>query len=236
MTSSEFLAAAATGGQQSIYDLIAARNELKRFNQDLEETRLELEDVEAQKLDAKNQAEAAAAAEQAAYAELDGRCKDMAAQYEAEQAELKAQAEQRASGSVQVGSFICPITPGRTSFIDSWGAPRSGGRSHQGTDMMAAYGEPLYAVASGRVDNSTSSLGGTTVYLLADNGVGYYYAHLSGWNVSDGAHVSQGTTIGFVGDSGNASGGPPHLHFEIHPGGWSSGAVNPYPTLHAACY
>jgi murein DD-endopeptidase MepM/ murein hydrolase activator NlpD len=236
MTTSEFLAAAATGGHQSIYDLIAARNELKRFNQDLDDTRLELEEVEAAKLENKNREEAAAAAEQAAYAKLSGQCKELAAQYEAEQAEIKAAAEQRERGSVQVGSFICPITPGRTSFIDSWGAPRSGGRAHQGTDMMAAYGEPMYAVASGTVNNSTSSLGGTAIYLLADNGVAYYYAHLSGWAVSDGAHVSQGTTIGFVGDSGNAAGGPPHLHFEIHPGGWSSGAVNPYPTLHEACY
>jgi len=235
MTTSEFLTAAATGGQQTLDELVAARGELTRFNAQLDDTRVELEVVESQKLDARNSQESAMEAEQAAYAKLSGRCKELATQYDKEQAEIQARAKQRASGSVQVGSFICPFTPGRTSFIDSWGAPRSGGRAHKGTDMFAAWNEPMYAVTSGRVVLGNSGLGGKTIWLLGDNGLGFYYAHLSDFNVASGASVSQGATIGFNGDSGNARGGSPHPHFEIHPGGRGSSAVNPYPTLAGAC-
>jgi murein DD-endopeptidase MepM/ murein hydrolase activator NlpD len=235
MTSSEFLSAATTGGQASIDELIAARGELNRFQGDLEETHTELEQVQADKLDAMDQQQSAMEEEQAAYAKLSGRCKDLTTKYDAEQAEIKARARQRAAGSLQVGSFICPFTRGRTSFIDSWGYPRSGGRTHKGNDLMAAYGEPMYAVASGTVSIRNGGLGGKIIWLTAGNGVAYYYAHLSDWNVSSGARVSQGQTIGFNGDTGNAKGGPPHLHFEIHPGGRGSSAVPPYATLAAAC-
>jgi murein DD-endopeptidase MepM/ murein hydrolase activator NlpD len=235
LTTSEFLTAAATGGQESISELIATRSELDRFQLELTDTRVELEVVESQKLNAKDSQETAMEAEQAAYAKLSGQCQALAAKYDAEQAELKARAQQRASGSVQVGSFICPFTPGRTSFIDSWGYPRSGGRSHKGTDMFASWNEPMYAVTAGRVVLGSSGLGGKTIWLLGSNGIAFYYAHLADFNVSSGSSVSQGQTIGFNGDSGNARGGSPHLHFEIHPGGRGSAAVNPYPTVAAAC-
>ncbi len=235
MTTSEFLTAAATGGQESLDELVAARSELNRFQSVLDATRVELETVEAQKLDSRTNQESAMEAEQAAYAKLSGRCKELATEYDREQAELAARARQRAAGSVQVGSFICPFTPGRTSFIDSWGAPRSGGRAHKGTDLFAAHGEPMYAVTSGRVAVGSSGLGGKTIWLQGDNGIGFYYAHLSDYNVGSGDSVSQGQTIGFNGDTGNASGGSPHLHFEIHPGGRGSAAVNPYATLAGAC-
>jgi murein DD-endopeptidase MepM/ murein hydrolase activator NlpD len=235
MTTSEFLITAATGGQESLDELIAARHELSRFQGVLNDTRIELEEVEAQKLSARTEQESAMEAEQAAYAKLEGRCKDLATEYDRQQAEAAARARQRAAGSVQVGSFICPFTPGRTSFIDSWGDSRSGGRAHKGTDMFAAWDEPIYAVRSGRVATGNGGLGGKTIWLLGDNGIAFYYAHLSGFNVSSGQTVSQGQTIGFNGNSGNASGGPPHLHFEIHPGGRGSAAVNPYATLTGAC-
>ena len=68
------------------------------------------------------------------------------------------------------------------------------------------------------VSLGSSGLGGNTIWLLADNGIAYYYAHLSGFNVSSGSSVGQGQTIGFNGDSGNARGGSP-TPLQIHPGG-----------------
>ncbi len=235
MTTSQFLTSVATGGQSSIDEYLAARGELNRFQDDLAATRVELKAAEDAALAIRDEQESAMIREQDAYAKLSGECKSLQVKYDQEQAEIKARAAQRASGSVQVGSFICPFTPGRTSFIDSWGFPRSGGRTHKGTDMFAAWNEPMYAVAAGKVSVGNSGLGGKTIWLTANNGVAYYYAHLASFNVSNGQSVSQGQTIGFNGDSGNAKGGAPHLHFEIHPGGRGSAAVNPYPTLAKAC-
>lgn len=234
MTTSEFLNSATLGGQESINDLIAAKGELTRYQDDLADVHDELKEAEANALDILNRQEEAMEAEQAAYAELSGECKDLTAQYEREQAEARARAAQRASGSIQVGSFICPMTPGRTSFIDSWGFPRSGGRTHKGVDMFAARGEPIYAVQSGTARATSNSLGGVTVHLSANTGFKYYYAHLDSRNFSGSKRVEQGETIGFNGNSGNARGTSPHLHFEIRPGGGAP--VNPYPTVRAACY
>ncbi|HEX6301868.1 MAG TPA: peptidoglycan DD-metalloendopeptidase family protein [Acidimicrobiia bacterium] len=234
MTTSEFLNSATVGGQQSINDLIAAKGELTRYQEELAITHEELKEAEAIAHDILNRQEAAMNAEQEAYSQLSDRCKELTAQYEREQEEARARARQRAAGSVQVGSFICPFTPGRTSFIDSWGFPRSGGRTHKGTDMFAARGEPMYAVQAGTARASSNGLGGLTVHLRADSGFSYYYAHLDSHAFSGSKRVAQGEVIGTNGNTGNARGTGPHLHFEIRPSG--SGPVNPYPTVRAACY
>jgi len=228
MTTEEFLNSATLGGQESINDLIASKNQLSRFQDDLDVIHDDLKTAEASALDLLNQQEESMKAEQAAYAKLSARCKDLTSKYNKEQALLAA----RRNGSIQVGDFICPITPGRTSFIDSWGFPRPGGRKHKGVDMFASRGEPVYAVQSGTASASNNSLGGITVHLRS-GGITYYYAHLDSRTFSGAISVSQGETLGYVGNTGNAAHTSPHLHFEIRPGGVP---VNPYPTVHAACY
>jgi len=234
MTTSQFLNTATLGGQESINDLIAAKGELDRFQVDLDLVHEELKVAETESLDILTRQEEAMNAEQTAYAKLSGRCKDLTIRYDKEQAEARARAAQRARGSIQVGSFICPFTPGRTSFIDSWGFPRPGGRTHKGVDMFASRGEPMYAVQSGTVSVGSNGLGGKVIYLRADTGHTYYYAHLDGFAVSNGARVEQRSVIGYNGNTGNAQSTSPHLHFEIRP--YGGGPVNPYPTVRAACY
>ncbi|HET6836169.1 MAG TPA: M23 family metallopeptidase [Acidimicrobiales bacterium] len=127
--------------------------------------------------------------------------------------------------------MVCPVQ-GPVSFVDSFGAPRSGGRAHQGVDMMAAMGTPTVAPVSGRVEHRGNATGGLSWWLYGDNGDEYYGTHLSAYANEGVGWVGAGTVIGYVGDSGNAA-GTPHLHFEIHPGG--GGAINPFPDTAAAC-
>jgi murein DD-endopeptidase MepM/ murein hydrolase activator NlpD len=132
------------------------------------------------------------------------------------------------------GSGTCPVA-GAVSFTDSWGAPRSGGRSHKGVDMIAARGVPIVAIFSGRIQRtSNSALGGLSIYMISDAGDLYYYAHLDGFgDIGPGQSVAAGQVIGYNGSSGNAPSWLPHLHFEYHPGG--GGAVNPYPLVKSLC-
>ena len=127
-----------------------------------------------------------------------------------------------------VAGIVCPMHG--SAYGDTFGAPRSGGRSHEGVDMLAPHGTPIYAVAGGYATFKQNSLGGNAVSLSGDNGTRYYYAHLSSFEGSS-RRVAQGEVIGYNGDTGNAS-GVPHLHFEIHPGGGS--AINPTPSVRAA--
>lgn len=153
------------------------------------------------------------------------------------QREAEARARRAATvarrGSFDPGRFLCPVD-GPNSFTDSWGDPRPGGRRHEGVDVFAARGTPVVAVVDGTVKRHQSSAGGISLYLRGGDGSEYFYAHLNSYaDVPNGQRVPAGTHVAYVGNSGNARGAAPHLHFEIHPGGGR--AINPYPTVRAAC-
>jgi peptidoglycan hydrolase-like protein with peptidoglycan-binding domain len=120
-------------------------------------------------------------------------------------------------------------------FSDTWKAPRSGGRHHEGVDIIAKSGTPIYAVSNGTITrvflDRPGSLGGNAVRLTAADGTYFHYAHLSAFaeGAGLGATVVAGQVIGYNGSTGSSS--TPHLHFEYHPFGGA--AVNPYPLIKA---
>lgn len=114
---------------------------------------------------------------------------------------------------------------------DNYGAARSGGRRHQGLDLLAPRGTPIVAAAGGVVSKlGHHPRGGNCLWVTATDGSTYYYAHLDRFatDLDGGESVEAGDLLGYVGTTGNAAGGPPHLHFEVHRHGE---ATNPYPLL-----
>ena len=133
-----------------------------------------------------------------------------------------------------VGMGRFPIA-GYASYVHDWLYPRwgPGFRFHKGTDVFAAMGTPVRSPANGHVSKiSNSGLGGLSVYVTDPrDGTYFYMTHLSG--LPEGLHVGQvveiGDIVGFVGNSGNARGGAPHLHFQVHPQGGDP--IDPKPIL-----
>ena len=135
--------------------------------------------------------------------------------------------------------YVFPIF-GPVSFGDSFGAPRPGvqGGWHHGEDIFAPQGAPVLAVADGTIHTvGFNRLGGYRLWLRDAFGNDFYYAHLSAYSplAIEGRSVEAGDVVGFIGDTGDAEGGSPHLHFEIHPaamlGLGYDGVVAPYPIL-----
>jgi Peptidase family M23 len=147
--------------------------------------------------------------------------------------------------------MVFPVL-GRSNLTMSFGDPRGQG-AHQGEDIMADRWTPALAAEAGRVRmHTTSGRAGCMLYLDGQSGTKYLYVHLNNdltrnsndnrgncvpgtayWKgIRNGARVEAGQPIGYVGNSGDAEGGSPHLHFEVHPGGGA--AVDPIPYLRSA--
>ena len=150
---------------------------------------------------------------------------------------------------------VRPITfpvSGGASYIDSFGAPRSGGRIHEGQDLMGTKGTPLVAAVNGvitRVRHDTTGMSGNSLTIEGDDGWTYVYIHINndspgtddGLNpfhhafapgVAVNRRVVAGELVAYLGDSGNAESTSPHLHFEIHTADGT--VINAYPSLRAA--
>jgi hypothetical protein len=152
------------------------------------------------------------------------------------------------AGSRQPPATIVFPVLAPTTYTDDFGAPRSGG-AHQGIDMMAPKRALALAAEPGKVKFWThSASAGCMLYLYGASGTTYYYIHLNNdltqrndnrgkcvagtayaKGLKNNAQVSGGQVIGYVGDSGDANGIHPHLHFELHPNGGK--AVDPYTWL-----
>jgi len=121
---------------------------------------------------------------------------------------------------------------GGCGFTDTWHDPRSGGRLHEGVDIIGAKGLAIYATNDGVISRMSTggALGGNAIYVKIPNGTYFYYAHLDSFapGMAAGVPVKAGQIIGYNGSTGTTT---PHLHFEVHPFGGA--AVNPYAILKA---
>ena len=156
-----------------------------------------------------------------------------------------------ATAEQQTGKRLIFPVLGKARYYNDFGAPRSQG-SHQGNDIMAPRKALALAAEAGRVKfHITSANAGCMLYLHGDSGTTYLYIHLNNDlgmtndnrgrcapgiafapGLKSGARVAAGEPIGFVGDSGDANGIEPHLHFEVHPN--DGAAVSPFKLLNRA--
>ncbi len=137
--------------------------------------------------------------------------------------------------------YVFPVF-GFSGYGDTFGAPRGdvSGGWHHGDDIFAPLGAPILAVADGTVFSvGHEKIGGNRLWLQDKAGNQFYYAHLSAYTplARNGTQVHAGDVLGFVGNTGDAAGGPDHLHFEVHPASLLflgyDGAVDPTPYLDA---
>ena len=152
---------------------------------------------------------------------------------------LRVQPEMFRSGEMTVAvrtepTLQIPVEGATAKNVQSFfGAARDGGRrEHHGVDIFAARRTPVRAAASGIVTSvGTNGLGGNVVWITRPTrGESHYYAHLDQQLVTPGTYVREGDVIGLVGNTGNARGTAPHLHFGIYTAG---GAVDPLPYISA---
>ncbi len=124
---------------------------------------------------------------------------------------------------------------GPKQLASTWHAPRSGGRRHEGADVFAKKGTPVVSAVDGHVWRvGEDRLGGNVVWVLGEGHTLYYYAHLDQFadGLAVGQRVRRGTTLGLVGNTGNARTTPSHLHFGMYRIGWRGiRAVDPVPRL-----
>lgn len=118
-------------------------------------------------------------------------------------------------------------------IADTFGAPRGTTRTHAGLDIFAKRGTPVLSTTRGVVIAvREAGLGGKQVWIAGPARERHYYAHLDDWaqGLGPGDLVLPGDVLGIVGDTGNARGTPPHLHYGIY---GASGAYDPLPLLRA---
>lgn len=104
---------------------------------------------------------------------------------------------------------------------DTWGGLRPGGRLHEGQDIFAPAGTPIYSATPGYIYRiATTPVGGHVVFVIGGGGIRYYYAHLQQFaaGLEEGMQVTPETRLGYVGNTGNARTTPPHLHLGMYGG------------------
>ena len=129
------------------------------------------------------------------------------------------------------GNLFCPVKD--FYYGDGLGAPRPGGRTHAGLDLMGSRGEPIYAIDSGTVTRSGYQSNGSLILDITGPRGMYFYGHFDKILFGYGDKVQAGDLIGYMGDTGSP--GAVHLHLEVRPNGWSGGYEDPVPLIKSLC-
>jgi len=147
---------------------------------------------------------------------------------------LKRPRAPKVPGRLTAKRFAFPVYARTASAADDFGAPRELTGSHEGNDVFGPFGAPVLAVTDGELFKvGTLPISGNRLWLRSDAGDEFFYSHLSAFSPDavNGRRVTSGQVLGFTGNTGNAEPTPPHVHFEIHPGGGE--AIDPHAILTA---